>query len=655
MLSGRIDTRQKARTLTIPAPVGGLNGRDGLAAMGPQDAFVMDNWFPGTATVDGRNGHEAHILGLVNPVETILAYNGGASRKMLAFAGGSIFDTTITNAVAGSELIANGDFDAPLAGWNGTAGATPSIETNRLKVTAIAVHPTATFSFFLVFGLTIGQTYRFRTTMALGTGTPPRLSLAGAVTATFLYSTSPDIDFTFVAAGAVLQINAELSDGVTWATTIGDHAYFDNMHLNTIGAVPAPIQSGRSSNKIISTMFSNAGSQFLIGVSGLDVPFSYDGTTVTNLTMTGMTGSAANLSYVFAFKGRLYFAQKDQLGFYYLAVGAIQGALAYFDLSQIAKLGGYLVAIASFSADSGNGPADYVVFITSMGEYIVYAGFDPSSASNFGLVGRYYSAPPIGRNCTVNYGSDLIVLTLEGALPFSAIRREGGISENDAITYKLGRYLLDNNIYATVHGWQAVLYPRGGMLVINVPETASETGNYGQFVQNTATKAWTHFSGQNGICWCVFEGRLYFGKSDGTVKLADEGKLDDGNPIQLECKQAYNYFDDGNGSGPSNKHFHFAKLLMGCDGTPPISAQFNVDYMEDQPEYIDIPPDEGSFWDIATWDLAPWGIDVTTRFVMVSTGKYGVAGSLWLRASVQGLALKWYATQYIFSKAAGVL
>ncbi len=106
-------------------------------------------------------------------------------------------------------------------------------------------------------------------------------------------------------------------------------------------------------------MFSNAGDQFLIGVSGLDVPFSFDGTTVTNLTMTGMTGSAANLSYVFSFKGRLYYAQKDQLGFYYLGVGDIQGALNYFDLSQIAKLGGYLVAIASFSTDAGNGPQDY--------------------------------------------------------------------------------------------------------------------------------------------------------------------------------------------------------------------------------------------------------------------------------------------------------
>lgn len=486
--------------------------------MPPKDAFLLDNWLPGTATVDSRNGNTAHATGTGAPVESLIAYNGGAAQKLLGFTGGHIYDVTVP------------------------------------------------------------------------------------------------------------------------------------------GAVGAALQSGRTSNKILSTMFSNAGSQFLIGVSGLDVPFSYNGAAVANLVLTGMAGSAANLSNVFAFQGRLYWCQKDMLGFYYLPVGQIQGALSYFDLSQVAKRGGYLMAIASFSTDAGNGPQDYCVFITSLGEYIVYGGYDPSDAAHWGLVGRYYSSAPIGRNCTINYGSDLVILTLEGAIPFSAIRREGGIVEDDAITYKLGRYLLDKNEFSTVHGWQAVLYPRGGMLVLNVPDSSSTAGSYIQFVQNTTTKAWTRFTNLNGICWCEFNGLLYFGKYDGRVMLADSGKLDDGNPIQLDCKQAYNYFDDGYGSGPANKHFHFAKLLLGCDSTPPINAQFNVDYLEDQPEFVTTTDDEtGSAWDTSAWDTSSWGSDVSTRFFMVSIGKYGIAGSLWFRASLRGLSLKWYATQYIFGKATGVL
>jgi hypothetical protein len=127
-------------------------------------------------------------------------------------------------------------------------------------------------------------------------------------------------------------------------------------------------------------------------------------------------------------------------------------------------------------------------------------------------------------------------------------------------------------------------------------------------------------------------------------------------PILLDCKQAYNYFEDGSGTTNSNKHFHFAKLLLGCDGDPPLDAQFNVDYVEDQPEYVaGVPDSTGSAWDISSWDISSWGNDVNTKFFMVSMGKFGVAGSLWVRASLNGLTLKWYATQYIFSKAQGVL
>jgi hypothetical protein len=490
----RVITRQTARPFTVPAPVGGLNGRDSLAAMPPKDAFVLDNWVPGTATVDARGGHSQHVAAahVGGPVESLIAYVGGsvANKKLLAFGNGKIVDVT-TNAP------------------------------------------------------------------------------------------------------------------------------------------PAALQAGRNSNKIVHTMFSNAGNQFLIGVSGLDVAFSFDGTTVTNLVITGLTGSAATLSHVFAFKGRLYFAQKDQLGFYYLGVGNIQGAASYFDLSQIARKGGYLVATASFSSDSGNGPSDYIVFITSEGEYLVYAGTDPSN---------------------------IVILTLEGALPFSAIRREGGIKDDDAITYKLGKYVQEKNVNAAVHGWQAAFYPRKGLMFINVPATSSIAGAFVQFVQNTVTKAWTRFTNLNGICWCEFNGDLYFGKYDGRIMKYDTGQLDDNLPILLDCKQAYNYFEDGSGTTNANKHFHFAKLLLGCDGDPPLNAQFNVDYMEDQPEFVAGQPDEtGSTWDIALWDASAWGGDVSTKFFMLSMGKYGVAGSLWVRASLNGLSLKWYATQYVFTKAQGVL
>lgn len=513
-----IDTRQTAKPIVVPAPIGGLNGRDSLASMPPLDAYLLDNWVPGTATVDSRNGYTPHYTGVGAAVQGLEVYAGGASPKMLAFGGGNIY-----NASA-----------AGLAG--------------------------------------------------------------------------------------------------------------------------APLQTGRVSNNVQTAMFSNAGNQFLIAVSGLDLPFSYDGTTVTNLTMTGMTGSAANLSNVFAFKGRLYFCQKNMLGVYYLPPGQIQGALSYWDLTQVALRGGYLMAMASFSTDAGNGPNDYAVFITSEGEYLVYGGYDPDAApANWGLVSRYYSAPPIGRSCAYNYNSDLVIITVEGVIPFSAIRKDGGATDDDSLTSKLGTQLSDFNVNDSVPGWQAILYSRSHWLLLNVPASSSIAGSYYQFIMNTKTKAWTRFTNLNGICWAVFNGRLYFGTYSGKVCLADEGQLDDGLPIKVDSKQAYNAFDNGYGSGFLNKQFHFAILVVGSDGAPPLSARLNTDYKENQPEYVGSPSagTEAS-WDAADWDLTAWAADLNTQTFTVPLGEYGQAGSLWLRGLLTGTRLKWYATKYLLTVAKGL-
>jgi hypothetical protein len=437
MIVPKVKTGQTARTLTIPAPVGGLNGRDSLAAMPQHDAFVLDNLVPGTATCEGRGGFTTHSSGFGAPVESVVPYVGGASRKLLAFAGGKVFDASTPNPPA----YQNDGTDT--TGFTLTANCTLDSVGGRLRVgiNGGGVIQGASVSFATVIGTvyTVSLDCTATTGGGLFVTVPGSFSVLGV-------GNSLLVNFTATALVSTISFGANNNVAGNWTE-------FDNVYVASV--LPVAIQSGRVGNRIISTMFSNAGAQFLIGVSGLDVAFSYDGTTFSNLAITGITGSAANLSHVFTFKGRLFFAQKDQLGFYYLAVGAIQGAASYFDLSQVARKGGYLVASASFSADSGNGPADYAVFITSEGEYIVYAGTDPSNASNWALVGRYYAAPPIGRKCTFNYGSELVIITMDGAVPFSAIRAEGDAADKDAITYKLGRLLQDQNVNSAVQGWEA--------------------------------------------------------------------------------------------------------------------------------------------------------------------------------------------------------
>jgi hypothetical protein len=510
----------KAKPFNIPAPVGGLNGYDGIADMPANDAFLMDNWFPNSTTVDTRKGRVSYATGMPGPVESLEVFAGGASTKMLAFSGGNIYDVT---------------------------------------------------------------------------------------------------------AG---------------------------------GAVGAAMRTGRSSNRITSTMFSNAGGNVLICLSGADAPFRYDGTAITDLAITGLTGSQNTLICSHSFKGRLFFAQAGQLGFYYLAAGNVQGAASYFDLAEIAKNGGSLVGIASWSQESmGTGPNDYIVFMTSEGEYIMYSGTNPGGANTWSLVGRYYGPPPIGRKGWFNYRSDLFIISAEGIISLTQIRMLGEDGANTKyLSAKLGKAWTSLSGNAGTHGWTAELYSRSGMLVVNAPATSSTSGPYYQFVMNTNTNAWTRFTNQNGICWVILNSRLYFGTFDGKVMLADEGNTDDGAEIKCDCRQAYNYFDDGYGMGSVDKQFHFATFIVQSDGAPPISAELNVNFEDDEPDYAGtLTTSPNSAWDTSTWDVDGWAGEGLTQNFTVPFGKIGFTASVWLRTSLKTEPLKWYSTRIVCGKTKGIV
>lgn len=526
MIYGQVNTRQSTIPFAVPAPVGGLNGRDPLANMAPTDAYLMDNMYPDTATVASFKGTEKYTdAALGAPVQTLEVYAGAEGDQLLAWAGTKIFDVS-----------------AP---------------------------------------------------------------------------------------------------------------------------TPVEIETGMVSAVAFNAMFSNAAdnAQHLISVTGFDTPKHYDGSTITDLAITGPV-DASKLNTVLAFKERLYFTEREKLGFWFLPVGQIQGAASYFDLAQVSRLGGALLTIATFSAsDNGETPNDYIVFITTKGECIVYNGFDPSNAASWALVGRYFSATPIGTKCTLNYNGELLILTLEGALPFSEIRKSGtaqasGVtgSARSAITSKLGKFLSDFNMNAGVPGWQGIQYPLGGWLVLNVPSTPSIGGDYYHYIMNTTTGAWSRRTNWNGMCFAVFNDRLYFGRFDGYVMLADEGRNDDGQDILCDVKQAYNYFADDRGAGPLIKHFQWASLLVSCDGTPPLSGKFNTDFKEEQPVYLNtLAETSGSAWDTEFWDVAEWGFDATVQRAIITLNRGGFVGALWLRASLDGIKLDWYATQYTMQKTNGLL
>ena len=142
-----IAKRAVSQPVSLPAPTGGWNARDGLTAMGPLDAVTLTNWFPGTTECILRSGYAKWATGISGQVETLMAYAGGATDKLFAIAGGNVYDVTAQGAVGSAVVtgltnsrwgycniatgggnflsMANG-VDAPYV-YNGTVWSNPAI------------------------------------------------------------------------------------------------------------------------------------------------------------------------------------------------------------------------------------------------------------------------------------------------------------------------------------------------------------------------------------------------------------------------------------------------------------------------------------------------------------------------------------------------
>lgn len=88
----------------IPAPVRGLNLRAGIAKMKPDEALILDNWFPGTNYCQVRGGHVSHATGIGGLVGSIMEWAGAASRKQFAAKSTDIYETTSSGAVGAAVV-----------------------------------------------------------------------------------------------------------------------------------------------------------------------------------------------------------------------------------------------------------------------------------------------------------------------------------------------------------------------------------------------------------------------------------------------------------------------------------------------------------------------------------------------------------------------
>ncbi len=111
----------------------------------------------------------------------------------------------------------------------------------------------------------------------------------------------------------------------------------------TSAGAAVSLKSGLANNLWNYTHHSNRA----ILCNGADTPQIYDGTTMANAVITGVT--ASTLWGVNNYKGRLFYWAKNSQSFWYAAANSYQGALTEFKLERIARQGGYLVQMLTWT------------------------------------------------------------------------------------------------------------------------------------------------------------------------------------------------------------------------------------------------------------------------------------------------------------------
>jgi hypothetical protein len=92
-----------SRSMSYPAPVGGWNARDALAAMKPNQAVDLVNWFPRTSYCEIRGGYSSHATGTTGNVKTLAVWNGPTgTSKMFASTASGVYDVSSAGVVGAS-------------------------------------------------------------------------------------------------------------------------------------------------------------------------------------------------------------------------------------------------------------------------------------------------------------------------------------------------------------------------------------------------------------------------------------------------------------------------------------------------------------------------------------------------------------------------
>jgi len=658
-----------AKTASVPSPIGGWNARDSLANMSPTDAVQLVNWFPTPTDVTMRKGYSvASILTTSTGVKTISSI--------------TYVDAVATLTTATAHGLTTGAYVS-------ITGTTPAAYSGVYKIT---VTSTTTFTYTMattpgtnatVVGVYLNQATTPVNTLMNYTKTSS-YSLFGAA-GTDIWDTKPNpaikvftgitsdklqaVNLTNTAGHFLVACNGVdpvmIYDGSAWfyvATTTTAQTISTITHVGNVATLTTASPHGLITGNrvtISGATASDYNGTYVITKTGAST-FTYtmattpaaNATVVGSYSVIGITGvDSSTFINVNLFKNRLYFTQKDTLSCWYLDVNSIGGVANPLYFGGIARNGGYLQAMGTWTLDAGQGADDYAVFVTSMGEVIVYNGTDPTTAATWALKGVWQLGQTFARRCFFKWAGDLLLLTQDGLVPLASAlqssRLDPRVNLTDKIYFPIS--IAATNYFAQF-GWQINYFASENMLILNIPIP----NGIEQYVMHTITKSWARFTGLQAYCWEVSgDNDMHFG-GNGYVATFYSALSDDEGNITATAQQAYSYFDT---PGQLKRFTMVRPILQSTGGVPSVLCGISVDFdTQSQLGAVSFNPNtqtEG-IWDTAKWDSNVWsGGLITTKIWQGVTG-IGYTGSVNLNAASRNIELHWASTDYVM-EAGGVV
>jgi hypothetical protein len=389
--------------------------------------------------------------------------------------------------------------------------------------------------------------------------------------------------------------------------------------------------------------------------NGTDPPQRYDGgTSTSSISALSLSGPAdvRNLVEAHVHRGRVFYVEKNVCGFWYGEADTLGAALTFFPLSRVARYGGALLTIKSWTVDGGEGPDDYAVFIMDTGEIIVYQGNDPGRAATWGLIGRYKIGKPIARRGCVQMGAQIVVITEQDYV----ILPDAFKTPVPPATKLSGALKAAVENGAGLAGWQAVYYPKGGWLLFNVPTSVS---TYEQHIINLRSGAATKFTGWQTRAFGVVDGDLFYGSLGVTNCYPVLFKANSGTDDSIATpgvtplpSVSLSTITTQAWQAPSNLGKSLPKSVV--DYRPRLHSEGDLS-LESGLAYDFGPSDfnqsmtlssEGTPWNTSDWNTSEWSTENFNKQEWLSGGGDGTYVQLRMTTTAPRQTLKWFRTDY---------